>query len=231
MAVLLLNVALGVVDLAAVGQVRRGELARPATIWSAAALVALLGFSQGRVFPATQALAWILFVHLPLSALAASLWLPLRARVAAWSGALVLVAVGAWSVFVEPYRLEVTHLGVEVAGLERPLVVALVSDLQTDRRGNPLQQQAGGARRQVALVRRQGGAVHAQLEARAIRADAAQELIRHLDGLHQRPQVVIAVLPAVEDLEDEIDLGGRVDADCLPGRPPGLLAAANRVLP
>lgn len=77
--------------------------------------------------------AWLLFVHAPLWCAWAG-WGARRSRVGvallALATALAAVAVDAF--LVEPRSLEVSRVELAVAGLEQPVTVALVADLQTN---------------------------------------------------------------------------------------------------
>jgi predicted MPP superfamily phosphohydrolase len=82
-----------------------------------------------------------LFVHAPLF-LASVAWIlarsprPARVPVALCAvAAVALAAVGIDAMLIEPRQLDVTHHRVESDRVDRPLRIALVADLQTDRVG------------------------------------------------------------------------------------------------
>ncbi len=87
-------------------------------------------------YGALSAVAWWLFVHLPILALGMAVagqerWL----RALSGAVAFALVAVGVDAFLIEPRWLEVTTHQISAPGLERPLRVALLADIQTDRVG------------------------------------------------------------------------------------------------
>lgn len=78
-------------------------------------------------------LSWAMFVHGPLVFLVAAWFMRGPSRVGFGALGVSLATVGAWAFLVEPSRLEVNHHTVVVPGLTKPLRVAVVADLQTDR--------------------------------------------------------------------------------------------------
>lgn len=99
-----------------------------------AALIA--GLATGGGFGLMNALGHALFITLPL-ALILGAALDLRARLKQLMAvklavAALLVTIGVDAFFIEPRALEVNRHTIAVGGLERPLTVAVLADLQTD---------------------------------------------------------------------------------------------------
>lgn len=98
------------------------------------------------IFPVATALGWAGFVHLPGLMLIAALFPPrsglARAAPGGGPGALgrtalalggaAILGLGGWCTLVEPRRLEVSRVPLAAPGIDRPVRVALVADLQTD---------------------------------------------------------------------------------------------------
>ena len=81
---------------------------------------------------------WGLFVHGPAWAFLAGATLLPRSRAWGLGGivvGVVLVAVGVDAFFIEPTRLEVTHVEVASDKLTQPITVAVIADFQTDSIG------------------------------------------------------------------------------------------------
>lgn len=96
------------------------------------------------IFPVATALGWAGFVHLPALMLVATVF-PALSGIARGRGGpgpalrgllslggLALLGLAGWCTLVEPRRLELSHVPLPAPGLDRPLRVALVADLQTD---------------------------------------------------------------------------------------------------
>ncbi len=90
------------------------------------------------LFHAMRLLAYGCFVHVPLTlaglALAFSRRRP-RSAVACACATLLLAAIGVHAFWLEPTWLEVSRLQIRSDKLTRPMKIAVVSDLQTDRVG------------------------------------------------------------------------------------------------
>lgn len=120
----------------------RRLVARASLVLWLALLVAvgLAVFVVGNLFALFQFVGWLLFVHLPLTAAGAAVLLFRRdhrrpAVILALAAALLgCVAVEAY--WLEPRDLEVTEFTIESAKLEKPLRIAVLADLQTDRMGD-----------------------------------------------------------------------------------------------
>lgn len=101
-------------------------------------LCAMLGLFGNLLFLPMQLAAWLLFLLWP-GLLLGSAWL-LRAHSprVAWAmaglGALLLLTA-TWSMGIEPRWLEVSNPRITSPALDRPVKLALVADLQTDRWG------------------------------------------------------------------------------------------------
>ena len=99
-----------------------------------------LGFAKRcdrSLFGAIAFASWALFLHAPVFlVLVAGLWRHQR-RLAqfALTLAALIVLVGIDAFWNEPTWLEVTHTRIPCAGLDEPLTVALLADIQTDRIG------------------------------------------------------------------------------------------------
>ncbi|MCB9649426.1 MAG: metallophosphoesterase [Deltaproteobacteria bacterium] len=90
------------------------------------------------MFAAMRMMAYGLFLHLPVL-LGAWGWLDREKRprqaVAMAAVAVAIVAVAIDAFFIEPTALEVNEVTVAVPGLEAPLTVAVLADIQTERPG------------------------------------------------------------------------------------------------
>lgn len=127
---------------------RRDLLAQPrlalrfGVIFVVGALLALPIAYGAIVFSTTDAMftgmrlaAYVVFVHVPIWCVVASVRLARRSsRWAAGLGAVavVVVGVGIDAFLVEPYALEVRTVRIETPEVTRPIRIALVADLQTD---------------------------------------------------------------------------------------------------
>lgn len=103
---------------------------------SLGAPVVALFFGRG-FFGAFRLLAWGVFLHGPLVlALTAFVLRRSRAGAGVFGGlALLVAAVGADAFLIEPHRLQVETVRVEAPGLERPVRIGVLADLQTDAIG------------------------------------------------------------------------------------------------
>ncbi len=141
---LLYNIAILIVDLAAIWIVRRrlGLLAWLATMGSAAAVTflaaAFLGGCFENHFGFLRLWSYGVFLHGPLLLMASAfLWRRIypRLAVAAALVMLVVLAVGVDAFLVEPHWLDVAHYQVTSDTIRRPLRIVVVADLQTDSLG------------------------------------------------------------------------------------------------
>ncbi|MCH9683654.1 MAG: metallophosphoesterase [Deltaproteobacteria bacterium] len=133
------NLGLVAIGIAVAWLVARRRL-RPTV---AAVLAAALGLGvafvtmvgTGDVFAGMRALAWLLFAHLPLLLA----WTAIRTRgTCRWVSSITAVAIvvlGLEAFVREPTALSVTRYTVVSAKVERPLRIAVLSDLQTDDPG------------------------------------------------------------------------------------------------
>lgn len=123
-----------------------GLLARRRSGWMAGGLLVAVGlvsltavvFAGGTGFRIVALLCWALFAHVPLYLLGAAWLLRGRARGAAvacgvLAGLLLLTAADAF--LIEPHWLDVSHVTIRSAKLTRPVRVAFITDIQTDRPG------------------------------------------------------------------------------------------------
>ncbi|MCB9692379.1 MAG: metallophosphoesterase [Alphaproteobacteria bacterium] len=135
----LYNVLQGLVDVVALTVLARGVgRLRPVGIVAATALSAILlapllaPLLEVDLFLIVRLLCWGIFVHGTL-VFAGAAALGRGPRRLVWAGlSAVLVAIGVDAFFVEPHALELNRQTIAVRGLERPLTVAVVADLQTD---------------------------------------------------------------------------------------------------
>lgn len=134
---LVANLTFAAADVAAVLLLRRTS--RPAlalvvlaAAWLGVGIVGRSALGWG-TFGLLQATCWALFVHVPVVLVAASV-VTRRAWPALLAGIVALVGVDAF--FVEPRWLDITTTRITIAGLDAPLRVVLVADLQTDRVGD-----------------------------------------------------------------------------------------------
>ncbi|MEM8929962.1 MAG: hypothetical protein AAGE94_02240, partial [Acidobacteriota bacterium] len=100
--------------------------------------IAALAASGGSLFAAMRFGCWLLFAYLPIHALAAAISLSGRAPRPAkcWAlGGTLALAVGAWAFWVEPRWLEISRHTIHSPKIDRPIRVAVLADLQTDRVG------------------------------------------------------------------------------------------------
>lgn len=99
--------------------------------------VAIIALDVGPVFfGMLQALAWILFVYLPVLLVVGAVKATGRSlRWAAAVGAIVLATIGIDAVFIEPFNLQVRRATVVVKGLKQPTRVVLLADIQTHEVG------------------------------------------------------------------------------------------------
>jgi len=139
--VLVYNLLMTVADAAALSWLSRrktaGTLLRLGMLESLAAL-ALAGALGNGFFGTAGLLAYALFVHAVIFLVGAAAVLRRECPGTALSAillALVLALVAADAFWVEPARLEVSHLQVSTARLSRPVRIAVVADLQTDAFG------------------------------------------------------------------------------------------------
>lgn len=145
MIVLVYNLAAAALDLVYLRRVARAE--RPtarrvlgaalvhAALVSALGLAAVLGRPALSGFLALRLVAWGVFLHVPLCALAAA-WCVRRARpdlarlgVAA---AVVIWAVAVDAFWIEPRRLQLTHHVIASPRVRSRLRIAVLADIQTD---------------------------------------------------------------------------------------------------
>jgi uncharacterized protein len=104
-------------------------------------LVGLAGAAVSPVergFGTIQLLAWMTFLHWPLYLVCtAPAFLPRQPRVfvACLAVGGLIAAVATEAFLVEPHRLDVSHLRVLTAKVDRPLRIALLADIQTDAPG------------------------------------------------------------------------------------------------
>lgn len=117
---------------------RSEHAARAAVALAAAGISALLlavWLSTG-LFHLTRLLSFAVFAHTPLLLCAVG-WtrrrISLRWCAVCWLAALGILVIALDAFLLEPFRLEVSHLRVETGKLARPLRIAVVADLQTDR--------------------------------------------------------------------------------------------------
>jgi len=141
---LLYNIAILVVDLAAISIVRRrlGLPAWLATMGSAAVVTflvaAFLGGCFENHFGFLRLWSYGVFLHGPLLLLAtAVLWRRIHPRLAvvAVLGILVLMAIAVEAFLIEPHWLETTRYQIASPKIHRPLRIVVVADLQTDAIG------------------------------------------------------------------------------------------------
>ncbi len=105
-------------------------------------MIALIGatgvaVAAGR-FHAIRYLAYIVFVYLPIFLLGLSVFYGKRQW--QWSagyllGSFAIIAVGVYAFFIEPWQLETNRFVIHTPKIDRPLRIAIVSDLQTDEVG------------------------------------------------------------------------------------------------
>jgi predicted MPP superfamily phosphohydrolase len=103
--------------------------------WLAALLAApLVPVSH---FGVTRVWAWALLAHTPFLLAGTAVVLSQRRWVALvlLSAAAAIAAIGIDAVYVEPFRLEVTRLTISSDKIARPLTVALIADVQSERPG------------------------------------------------------------------------------------------------
>jgi hypothetical protein len=96
------------------------------------------GLFGERMFGTLRLWSWAVFFHAPLLLLLEGLrrrGKHLGLRRSELALAALIVGVGVWSFLVEPHLLEVSHLTIESDELTRPVRLALVADIQTDRVG------------------------------------------------------------------------------------------------
>jgi predicted MPP superfamily phosphohydrolase len=133
---LVANLTFAAADLAAILVLRRTGSPVYAALVAALGLLGLVlvgRFALGwGMFGLMQATCWGLFLHAPMLLGAVSI-VTRRALPALLGGALALVGVDAF--LVEPRWLEVTTTRIAIEGLEAPLRILLVADLQTDHIG------------------------------------------------------------------------------------------------
>jgi len=130
------------VDLVAILASRRAGRVPVALLWIAAAAAGstiLSALLQTGPFHLLRLQAWAAFLHGPL--LLAGVGWTLRRNARRWSaacglGALALLLVAVDAFLIEPHWLELSRVRVESDKVERPLRVAVLSDLQTDRVGD-----------------------------------------------------------------------------------------------
>jgi hypothetical protein len=92
-----------------------------------------------RSFATIRLMTYVLFVHAPICLLGGAMLLRKTASktaVLSVFAAMVALAVAADAFWIEPTWLEVTHLRIASPKLDRPLRVAVLADLQTDRAGS-----------------------------------------------------------------------------------------------
>jgi predicted MPP superfamily phosphohydrolase len=85
-----------------------------------------------------QYLSWLVFLHLPIYVAFFALRLDKRhrvVRVVLWCTTGLIAAIGFDAFLVEPQALEVTHRRLIIPKVDRPLRIAVLADIQTDRPG------------------------------------------------------------------------------------------------
>jgi len=94
--------------------------------------VAVVTLDVGPVFfGMLQALAWVLFLYVPALLLLGGMAARGGLRLACGLGALLLGGIGVDAVFIEPFALQERRETIAVAGLQDPLRVVLLADIQT----------------------------------------------------------------------------------------------------
>jgi len=92
-----------------------------------------------RHFAVVRLAAYVIFLHGTICLLGGAVLLAKKARKTAMIsalGAVALLAVAVDAIWIEPTWLEVTRLRIESPKLHRPLRVAVLADLQTDKAGD-----------------------------------------------------------------------------------------------
>ncbi|MFT4976035.1 MAG: hypothetical protein ACI8S6_001930, partial [Myxococcota bacterium] len=114
------------VDVAAISRRRQllGALIN-ANIALLAGVIGLFGFGW-QIFGLMQSVSWLMFAHVPLLLLSTRRGRPL---------AIPLLLFAADAFLIEPHWLVVSQHSVPIPGLQAPLRIALIADLQTDRVG------------------------------------------------------------------------------------------------
>ena len=84
-------------------------------------------------FGLLQSLAWLLFVYAPLLLVVGAVAATGRTRWGAAVLAFGLAAVGVEAVMLEPFNLQVRRSTIAVPGLDAPVRIALLADIQTDQ--------------------------------------------------------------------------------------------------
>ena len=102
------------------------------------AAILVTAFRGGSAFAFLRLFAWSLFLHCPCLALVFAAILFRHRRY--WSllfatAAFSLVAIAGYAFLIEPTRLEVTRFEMVSTKVSRPVRIAVVADLQTDRFG------------------------------------------------------------------------------------------------
>ena len=171
----------------------------------------LLAFSFGVGLGKLRLLAYGLFIHCPL--VTAGLALLLRRRrprlaMAFAATTLGILALAAQAFLVEPRWLEVTNLELETSKVREPLLIAVVSDLQTDRVGAYEERVLETVMsRKPDLILMTGDYIQEEDDAqRRILQDKLAALLRELG--FQAPLGVIAVRGDVDGLGWEEALAG-----------------------
>lgn len=95
--------------------------------WGLLALLPRMGRSFGSPLPPALALGWLLTI----GALALALLLPSLAVLAAWLAG--VTAIAAYTTWIAPFRLAVTHETLAGSGLTAPLRVVHIGDLHIER--------------------------------------------------------------------------------------------------
>lgn len=118
---------------------------RSATDWArsmggAAAIAVIFGIVFAHnLFHVFRLFSFAVFGHVPLVLVGAGLLLWRRWRpgaIACAACVLVVAAAGVEAFRVEPTALEINRVRIETSKIERPLTIAVVADLQTDRVGD-----------------------------------------------------------------------------------------------
>ena len=166
---LLLNIVMTVVDVGVLEYFRRQpgrrRWFRSMLIWASLAFWIVLiaawaatgfGARPGFDFLAFRFASFVLFLHVPLTLLAAGLiaicrrgerhW---RLAIVSWVGAFLTAAIGFNAFLIEPTSLAVTEYRIVDSRIDRPVRVVLLADLQTDLVPNRPGEASGAYQRHV----------------------------------------------------------------------------------